>query len=313
MSTSAVLPRAYWLGLETFFRHHPNHTLFLLAPAALAGTGVVERFRAHGFQLTHIQLDIERLISLAVERLPELRALVFDTPQWRHEIRPHVMRHAMVLADFARLVLLYAHGGSWIDADALYLRPLTAGLHNALPCHERIDRDAPNWLQCDPLTQQLLPFVRSRAVVRGASLYCTNGVMAAWDREHPFLAEALRRIVRAWPAAQAKAYTMMALGGHLLVDTLVADGRVMRDAEWPQLVPLAQLYGAWVGDDLSAQYGAHTAAKVRDLTARGAYSMQLYGFTALAPDAMRDAFRPGTLWRALWQRHCVFTCAETIP
>ncbi len=305
MVTQRELPRAYHMGFETFFRHHPNATLVVYH--GQPPFPVDPRFAEHGFRIEMRPIDLPALVERVRAALPTLQAAVFDTDTWRGPVQWMMAQRAMALADFYRLALVYLEGGSWIDADGLYLRPLTL-LRNALPCHQHIDPNAPSVLACAALPGD--------GSVLPSAVYCTNGILGNWAPRHAFLAAALLRIAGAWDRASNNVkwnYSSVALGGHLFIDTLV-HGNLPPD-DWPNLYPLERLYGAWVGDHALVEQlgaGASEAAQLRNLEERRAFSMQLYSYVALSRAAMGAAFAPGTLLRALWYRNCVFSCHEQL-
>jgi len=221
-----------------------------------------------------------------------------------------------MMADFLRISLLYLYGGSWIDADAIYMRPLT--LRNGIPCHQKIDPDAPSWIQCDG-SGGMYPFDRHRQIIAGQTFYCTNGILGGFEKGHPFLRKALLRMAYAERTSRGFAlpYRYVMLGGHLFVDMLVNSTAPeihhplkLSFSEWPNMYSLERLFGFFFLFELEAQFSNNVERMVKELEDRQVFSVQVYGGNARDPAIMRALFAEGTTYGTLWRRNCVFSCKE---
>ena len=111
-----------------------------------------ERFKLNALKIELVALNVTDLQRRLRQRIPEIDRDVFQTTVWRDKIQPLIDTVPMILSDFLRLSLLYLYGGSWIDADAVYIRPFT--MKDAAPSYDRFERiDRPD-----------------------CTLYCTNGI-----------------------------------------------------------------------------------------------------------------------------------------
>ncbi|XXQ31594.1 Alpha 1,4-glycosyltransferase domain-containing protein [Plasmodiophora brassicae] len=303
--TQPSIPRAYSVGYETFFRHHPSATLYIISNVE----SVDRSFERNGFRVVLVPLDLQLIMDQLLEALPSMKATVFDTDVWRNQIVPYMMAHPMVLSDFIRLAMLYMYGGSWIDADAIYLRPFA--FRNALPCHDRIIVGQP-YVQCDDSNVVHIPFNGSMPVRPGRSFYVTNGIMGGWERHHPFIRKALLRMPTAFVD------TLTALGGILLVDTLVHTALTdpgptdLLVDEWPNLYDIDQLFGFFNVDEFAERWHGNVPDMIDDLARRRVYSVQIMSGTYEKASLMQDAFADGSLYATLWLRNCVFSCHEPI-
>ena len=308
--TNSKLPRAYNMGYETFFYNNPNATLYIIG----SPSNIDPRFEKHGFKIVMMPLEIKTIITKLLEEIPELDVLVFNTAEWTNHLLPNINSTPMAYADFMRISLLYLYGGTWIDADAIYLKAFT--FKNAIPCHQKIDYDAPSWLQCDD-DGNSLAYDRKRPYIKDQTFYCTNGILGGFDPGHPFLKKVLKRISIAHQLAKSS-YLRFALGGHLFVDALSNTSlrphplRVQLD-EWPNLYDLDRMFGFFWIADLSSKFPNDanlTRKMIDDVYQREVYSIQIYGANAFNDQAMINLFENGSFHHQLWMRNCIFSCQE---
>jgi len=77
------VPRLYLMSFESFFKHHPNSTLYILGDLDV----IDERFEQNGFKVKLIRLNLTDLLGKVSTVLPEFEQRVVKSPRWNHFYR----------------------------------------------------------------------------------------------------------------------------------------------------------------------------------------------------------------------------------
>jgi len=311
-----TFPRAFIMGYETFFRYHPNATLYIYTTLK----EIDPRFAQHGFKVVLVPWNLTDLIRQLVEVVPEMDTMVFDTREWKTNITTMMSQHFMMVADFTRLILLYLHGGSWIDADAIYMRPFT--FRNAIPCFDQHWPPEPSFVQCTDDKRPVIPYDTSHPFVTDKAFYCTNGILGGFGKGHPFFRKALIRIAMAWRTAEPfQHHRILSIGAHLFVDLLanttnskIPHPHRLAPHEWPNLYDLDRLYGYLMDPGvLEARFKKNWTRMMEDFEERKVFSLQIYHFWYVSADGMKMLFEEnGThgFFYLAWKKHCLFSCDD---
>jgi len=318
LTRNKPIPRAYLMGLETFFKNNPNMTLYVYGDVA----EIDPRFVEGGYKLVLVHLNLTDLMEKLVAEIPDMTS-VFTHQTWE-PIVLFMKSKIMVMADFVRLSLLYLHGGTWFDADSLVLRPFT--WRNALPCFQ----DA--WVKdqlvvlCTPERTVKNIYFKTETerdfILPENSLNCANTILGGFAKKHPFIRRALLGMQHAWETVPPPLKPNV-FGTHLLIETLIATNNNnsfevpnrLSLFEWPNIYSASRMMGdEW---DPSHQLEIHNGsvfAVLADLEQRKVWTMHIYSWNSGEgkKSNMRKLFARQTFMWHLWHRNCIFSCNEPL-
>jgi len=315
LTQSKPIPRPYLMGLETFFKHNPNMTLYVYGDVG----EIDPRFVQRGFKMVLVPLNLTDLMEKLVVEIPEMRS-IFTDKSWI-AMTSYMKSTIMSMADFVRLALLFLHGGTWFDADSLVLRSFT--WRNALPCFRFVwVRDQPV-VFCTPerTVKNVSIKVKSQLFLPPNSLNCANGILGGFAKKHPFIRRALLGILHAWKMVP-KSLKPNVFGTHLLIETLIEtnNNNTYNDKdrlslfEWPNIYYASRMFG----DDIDParqleKHQGNVSAVLADLEQRKVWTMHIYSrnFEGTKPDNHTLFASNGLMWQ-LWHRNCIFSCNETL-
>ena len=306
------IPRAYLMTFETFFKHNPSMTLYIYGDVA----EIDPRFAERGFKLVLVPLNLTDLIEKLVVEIPDIKWRVFEDKAWT-ALYEFMHANLMVMADFVRLSLVFLHGGSWLDADGLVLRPFT--WRNALPCFHYVWTKHQLMVMCTEERTVKAIYHKSNYVPTHG-LNCANSPLGGFAKKHPFIRKALLGMARAWKMVDV-GLKLNVLGTHLLMDTLIYTNNNATKYEkyrislfeWPNIYYATRMLGDDV--DPGAQLKLHkgnVSTVLADLEQRKVWTMHIYNWHYKSADGMRKLFSPeGFMW-PLWQKNCIFSCDEAL-